>query len=180
LLDIESALQKIDDVTSNQEGTAAEEALILRGCVTMHFGVWTAPLTTHSRFCLFQSPQPKQLGVYIDALERLNASIAFASTAANQRDTVRHESSHSPSLFPYPTVGRRGWSKRGPRSSRSCSRRLLPLAPQALLLRVLSSRSPCSLGKNSQLSTLSSSFSADSRCRQRIRLTQLLLLFYLL
>ncbi|KAI0280138.1 exocyst complex component exo70 subunit [Russula aff. rugulosa BPL654] len=62
---IESALQKIDDVTSNQEGTAAEEALILRG------------------------PQPKQLNAYIDALERLNASIAFASTAANQRDTAR-------------------------------------------------------------------------------------------
>ncbi|KAF8491339.1 exocyst complex component exo70 subunit [Russula emetica] len=62
---IESALQKIDDVTSNQEGTAAEEALILRG------------------------PQPKRLDVYIDALERLNASIAFASTAANQRDTAR-------------------------------------------------------------------------------------------
>lgn len=30
-LDIESALQKIDEVASNQEGIAAEEALILRG-----------------------------------------------------------------------------------------------------------------------------------------------------
>ena len=175
MLDIESALQKIDDVTSNQEGTAAEEALILRGCVTMRFRRRYSPLTLG-----YQSPQPKRLDAYIDALERLNASIAFASTVANQRETVRLESSHSLSPFPDPTVGRRGWSKRGPRSSRSCSQRLLPLAPQALLLRALSFRSPCSLGKSSQLSTLSSSFSADFRCRQRIRLTQLLLLFYLL
>jgi hypothetical protein len=29
--DIEAALQKIDEVKSNQEGIAAEEALILRG-----------------------------------------------------------------------------------------------------------------------------------------------------
>ena len=32
-LDIESALQKIDEAASNQEGIAVEEALILRGCV---------------------------------------------------------------------------------------------------------------------------------------------------
>ena len=145
-----------------------------------HNALWAARLPTHSRFCLFLSPQPKRLDVYIDALERLNASIAFASTAANQRETVRLESSHSLSPFPYSTVGRRGWSKRGPRSSRSCSQRLLPQAPQVLLLRALNSRSPSSLGKSSQLSTLSSGFFADSRCRQRIRLTQLLLLFYLL
>lgn len=31
--DIEAALQKIDEVASNQEGIAAEEALILRGQV---------------------------------------------------------------------------------------------------------------------------------------------------
>ena len=96
MLDIESALQKIDDVTSNQEGTAAEEALILRGCVNV---LWTARLIAYSPFCLFQSPQPKRLNEYIDALERLNTSIAFASTAANQRDTVRLESSHSLSSF---------------------------------------------------------------------------------
>lgn len=30
-LDIEKALMKIDDMASNQEGIAAEEALILRG-----------------------------------------------------------------------------------------------------------------------------------------------------
>lgn len=36
-LDIESALLKIDEVASNQEGIAAEEALILRGCVPKSF-----------------------------------------------------------------------------------------------------------------------------------------------
>ncbi|KAI0298423.1 hypothetical protein B0F90DRAFT_1669016, partial [Multifurca ochricompacta] len=65
---IESALQKIDEVASNQEGIAAEEALILRG------------------------PQPDQLGAYTDALERLNANIAFGAADENQRDTVRIES----------------------------------------------------------------------------------------
>ncbi|EIN08701.1 hypothetical protein PUNSTDRAFT_120310 [Punctularia strigosozonata HHB-11173 SS5] len=62
---IESALQKIDDVASNQEGIAAEEALILRG------------------------PQPGQLNVYKEALERLNASIAFKSSDRDSRDTAR-------------------------------------------------------------------------------------------
>ncbi|KAJ7203663.1 Cullin repeat-like-containing domain protein [Mycena pura] len=57
---IEKALLKIDEVASNQEGIAAEEALILRG------------------------PQPGQLPVYQEALERLNASIAFKS----DRDTL--------------------------------------------------------------------------------------------
>ncbi|KAN0136078.1 Cullin repeat-like-containing domain protein [Lactarius tabidus] len=62
---IESALQKIDEAASNQEGIAVEEALILRG------------------------PQPDQLDAYTDALERLNASIAFGSAEENQRDTAR-------------------------------------------------------------------------------------------
>ncbi|KAH9965551.1 exocyst complex component exo70 subunit [Lactifluus volemus] len=62
---IESALQKIDDVASNQEGIAEEEALILRG------------------------PQPGQLDEYIHAVERLNASIAFGSADESQRDTAR-------------------------------------------------------------------------------------------
>ncbi|KAF8256889.1 Cullin repeat-like-containing domain protein [Lactarius quietus] len=62
---IESALQRIDEAASNQEGIAAEEALILRG------------------------PQPEQLDAYTDALERLNASIAFGSAEENQRDTAR-------------------------------------------------------------------------------------------
>ncbi|KIP11817.1 hypothetical protein PHLGIDRAFT_62971 [Phlebiopsis gigantea 11061_1 CR5-6] len=62
---IELALQKIDEVASNQEGIAAEEALILRG------------------------PQPGQLDVYKDVLERLNASIAFKSLDRDLRDTAR-------------------------------------------------------------------------------------------
>ena len=51
MLDIESALQKIDEVASNQEGIAAEEALILRGCVTSRVGLY-GHVITHSRFCL--------------------------------------------------------------------------------------------------------------------------------
>ena len=35
-LDIEKALAKIDEVASNQEGIAVEEALILRGYVSLH------------------------------------------------------------------------------------------------------------------------------------------------
>ncbi|EIM89544.1 exocyst complex component exo70 subunit [Stereum hirsutum FP-91666 SS1] len=61
---IEAALQKIYEVASSQEGSAAEEALILRG------------------------PQPDQLGAYQDALERLNASIAFK---AQDRDSGARE-----------------------------------------------------------------------------------------
>ncbi|GJE99593.1 exocyst complex component EXO70 [Phanerochaete sordida] len=62
---IEAALQKIDEVASNQEGIAAEEALILRG------------------------PQPGQLETYKDVLERLNASVAFKSLDRDVRDTAR-------------------------------------------------------------------------------------------
>ncbi|KAK7052358.1 Cullin repeat-like-containing domain protein [Favolaschia claudopus] len=62
---IEKALLKIDEVASNQEGIAAEEALILRG------------------------PQPGQLPVYQEALERLNASIAFQSSDRDILDTAR-------------------------------------------------------------------------------------------
>ncbi|KAJ7653129.1 Cullin repeat-like-containing domain protein [Mycena polygramma] len=62
---IEKALLKIDEVASNQEGVAAEEALILRG------------------------PQPGQLPVYQEALERLNASIAFKANDRDSLDTAR-------------------------------------------------------------------------------------------
>ncbi|ESK87637.1 exocyst complex exo70 subunit [Moniliophthora roreri MCA 2997] len=62
---IEKALLKIDEVASNQEGIAVEEALILRG------------------------PQPGQLDEYKDALERLNASIAFKSSDRDSQDTAR-------------------------------------------------------------------------------------------
>ncbi|KAF5389705.1 hypothetical protein D9757_005962 [Collybiopsis confluens] len=61
---IEKALLKMDEVASNQEGIAAEEALILRG------------------------PQPGQLDVYKDALERLNASIAFKASDLDTLDTA--------------------------------------------------------------------------------------------
>ncbi|KAF9261301.1 hypothetical protein L218DRAFT_961600 [Marasmius fiardii PR-910] len=62
---IEKALLKIDEVASNQEGVAAEEALILRG------------------------PQTGQIGAYQDALERLNASIAFKAADRDSQDTAR-------------------------------------------------------------------------------------------
>ncbi|KAF9072260.1 exocyst complex component exo70 subunit [Rhodocollybia butyracea] len=62
---IEKALLKIDEVASNHEGTAAEEALILKG------------------------PQPGQFEVYKDALERLNASIAFKSSDQDSLNTAR-------------------------------------------------------------------------------------------
>ncbi|KAI0310292.1 Cullin repeat-like-containing domain protein [Amylostereum chailletii] len=62
---IDNALLKIYEVASSQEGNAAEEALILRG------------------------PVPEQLGTYADALERLNASIAFSSDERDPRDTAR-------------------------------------------------------------------------------------------
>lgn len=62
---IESALSKIDEIASNQEGIAAEEALILRG------------------------PQPGQLDEYKDVLERLNASVVFKSIDRDFEETAR-------------------------------------------------------------------------------------------
>ncbi|KAI0784074.1 Cullin repeat-like-containing domain protein [Abortiporus biennis] len=62
---IESALLKIYEIASNQEGLAAEEAMILRG------------------------PQPGQLEQYKDTLSRLNASVTFMSITGGQRDTAR-------------------------------------------------------------------------------------------
>ncbi|KIJ59184.1 hypothetical protein HYDPIDRAFT_118771 [Hydnomerulius pinastri MD-312] len=62
---IDRALSKIDEVASSQEGIAAEEGLILRG------------------------PQPGQLEVYMDTLERLNAAIAFKASDADSRETAR-------------------------------------------------------------------------------------------
>lgn len=63
-LDVEKALAKINELASNQEGIAAEEALILRG------------------------PQQGQLSTYTSALERLNASIAFKSSGRDSQDTA--------------------------------------------------------------------------------------------
>ncbi|OBZ78174.1 Exocyst complex protein EXO70 [Grifola frondosa] len=62
---IESVLQKIDDIASYQEGVAAEEALILRG------------------------PQSNQLTAYTEVLERMNASIAFNTLEGGSRDQAR-------------------------------------------------------------------------------------------
>ncbi|KIY52298.1 hypothetical protein FISHEDRAFT_69988 [Fistulina hepatica ATCC 64428] len=62
---IEKALLKIDEVASNHEGIEAEEALILRG------------------------PQPGQIDAYRDALERLNASIAFKGSDPDSLETAR-------------------------------------------------------------------------------------------
>ncbi|KAH9848985.1 Cullin repeat-like-containing domain protein [Lenzites betulinus] len=60
---VESALQKIDEIASYHEGVAAEEALILRG------------------------PQANQLSAYTEVLERMNVSVAFNST--DSRDKAR-------------------------------------------------------------------------------------------
>ncbi|KAF7966561.1 hypothetical protein HWV62_37859 [Athelia sp. TMB] len=62
---IEKALAKIDDMASNQDGIAAEEALILRG------------------------PQAGQLQMYQDTLERLNAAIAFKSSERDSSETAQ-------------------------------------------------------------------------------------------
>ncbi|KAH8116065.1 Cullin repeat-like-containing domain protein [Phellopilus nigrolimitatus] len=62
---IEGTLQVIDEVASSQQGLAVEEALILRG------------------------PQATQLNAYIDALERINASIAFKGTSGDSGDSAR-------------------------------------------------------------------------------------------
>ncbi|CCM01344.1 uncharacterized protein FIBRA_03394 [Fibroporia radiculosa] len=66
---IESALMKIDEIASYQEGIAAEEALILRG--------------------RFYSPQPGQLEEYMEVLQRMNATIAFGNLDGSVRDTAR-------------------------------------------------------------------------------------------
>lgn len=58
--------------------------MILRGCVFCPIDS-TLPRNLKP---FFSSPQPDQLDAYTDALERLNASIAFGSAEENQRDTV--------------------------------------------------------------------------------------------
>ncbi|KAF8067460.1 exocyst complex component, exo70 subunit [Lyophyllum atratum] len=62
---IDKTLLKIDEVGSNQDGIAEEEALILRG------------------------PQTGQLDRYREVLERLNASIAFKSSDQDTAETAR-------------------------------------------------------------------------------------------
>ena len=68
-IDIDKTLARIEDLSNNQQDIAADESLILRGSVhslTMLFVPWP-----------WFSPQPGQIGIYKDALERLNSSIAF-------------------------------------------------------------------------------------------------------
>ncbi|KAF9652386.1 hypothetical protein BDM02DRAFT_3266446 [Thelephora ganbajun] len=62
---IDSVLGKIEEVASNRDGIATEEALILRG------------------------PQPGQLETYKEALERLNAGIAFKSSEEDTSQAAR-------------------------------------------------------------------------------------------
>ncbi|EJD43374.1 hypothetical protein AURDEDRAFT_66656 [Auricularia subglabra TFB-10046 SS5] len=62
---IERTLASIDKMVSDQDGVAAEEALILKG------------------------PQPENLQVYVEALERLVASIAFKPSEPSSLDTAR-------------------------------------------------------------------------------------------
>lgn len=66
---IDKTLLKIDEVASNQEGIVVEQALILRG------------------------PQTGQLEIYREALERLNATIAFKSSDIDSEETVYSSSS---------------------------------------------------------------------------------------
>ncbi|KAH9932337.1 Cullin repeat-like-containing domain protein [Fomitopsis serialis] len=62
---IESALNKIDEIHAYQEGIAAEEALVLRG------------------------PQPGQLQAYIEIVTRMNQTIAFGSMDLGAGETAR-------------------------------------------------------------------------------------------
>ncbi|TEB24086.1 hypothetical protein FA13DRAFT_1797469 [Coprinellus micaceus] len=61
---IDRTLEKIDDVATNQEDLSAEESLILRG------------------------PQPGQLQLYKEAMERLNANIAFKGSDPSEGGEV--------------------------------------------------------------------------------------------
>ncbi|PCH44653.1 hypothetical protein WOLCODRAFT_139125 [Wolfiporia cocos MD-104 SS10] len=72
---IESALMKIDEIASYQEGIAAEEALILRG------------------------PQPGQMQEYMEVLQRMNATIAFGAIDGSARETARLIESGSKKLM---------------------------------------------------------------------------------
>ena len=112
------------------------------------------------------SPQPDQPDAYTDALERLNASIAFGSAEENQRDTVRIRSCLSPLLLSHTLVVRRGWSKREPRSSPNCPPNSLLRACQAVIPPVPTSNTPHSLVMISRPCYISSSSSALFLCQR--------------
>ena len=65
----------------NKEDLAADEATILRGYVD--------PPSTAFHTNASKRPQTGQLSIYKDALERLNASIAFNTTNVDVPATVR-------------------------------------------------------------------------------------------
>ena len=107
--DIEQTLLKIDDVAGSQEDLSAEEMLILRGSVSPPTPRIQDSLTTfvHPPPSIFIfrsrsppwrpvaelhspslstpiSPQPGQLHLYREAVERLNANIAFKGDAGEE------------------------------------------------------------------------------------------------
>lgn len=67
-------------MASNRDGIATEEALILRG--------YFSHLRECRRWSNPSSPQPGQLEAYREALERLNASIAFKSSEEDTSQAV--------------------------------------------------------------------------------------------
>jgi len=71
LPDIDKTLEKIEDLANNQQDLSVDESLILRGCGALIY------IVSLVDFIVFYRPQPGQIGVYKDALERLNTSIAF-------------------------------------------------------------------------------------------------------
>jgi hypothetical protein len=91
-VDIDKTLVKIDEVASNQEGIAVEEALILRGQAAILCFARNGVNDSHF------SPQTGQLETYREALERLNATIAFKSSEVDMEDTVKSSPSFHSSL----------------------------------------------------------------------------------
>ncbi len=59
-------------------------------------------------------PQPSQLDAYRDALERLNAAIAFKGSEGDSLETVRRL--HTFRFYSSDIVFRLGWLKLGPRN----------------------------------------------------------------
>lgn len=70
-------------MSGGQEDIAAEEGIIIRGCVTV--------FTTRSgmRSNVSCSPQSRDLRAYTDAIDRLNASFAFKESGEDSTRTVR-------------------------------------------------------------------------------------------
>jgi exocyst complex protein 7 len=81
VLDIGRTLENLKEMSFDREDLAADEAIILRGCVETYS-------TTISTLICSHRPQPGQLNIYKDALERLNTSIAFNTTDMDISVTV--------------------------------------------------------------------------------------------